>query len=132
MDRDLTLSLFTSGWSLYGSAVTVCFFLSDAVLLVDVGKAGRHLDHGAEIGRQHKSHSLSEYEILIGNPSAVHWVDIHGVPGARHVEAGIDAHGHQILIAQVSHNGGIHPARANSGTSGMFDFLNACVYPPGI
>lgn len=93
---------------------------------VDVGKAGKHLSQGAEIGRQHKTHALREYEILIGDPRAVRWVETHGVPkpqnfGSRHVDAGVDVHGHQIFITQVSHNGGIHPARANSGASGMSD-----------
>ncbi|KAF9649654.1 hypothetical protein BDM02DRAFT_3113500 [Thelephora ganbajun] len=90
-----------------------------------VGKAGRHLAQGAEIGRQHKSYALQVYEVLIGDPRAVHWVGTHGLPnpqnlGARHVDAGVDLHGHQIFIAQVSHNGGIHPARASGGASGAY------------
>lgn len=46
--------------------------------------------------------------------------------GARHhVDAGVDVHGYQIFITQVNHNGGIHPARANGGASGTFDFFHA-------
>jgi len=98
--------------------------VSDIVSLVDTGKAGKHLRQGAEIGRQHKSHSLHEYEILLGDPRAVRWVEARGVPnphnlGARHVDAGVDAYGQHTFVVQVSHNGGIHPARANSGASGM-------------
>ena len=104
--------------------------MSDVASLVDVGKAGKHLGQGAEIGRQNKSYALHEYEILLGNPHAVRWVEVRGVPnpenfGARHVDAGVDAHGHQIFIAQVSHNGGVHPARASSGESGMFNLFDA-------
>jgi hypothetical protein len=109
-------------------------FISDVDPLVDVGKAGKHLGQGAEIGRQNKSYALHEYEILLGNPHAVRWVEVRGVPnpenfGARHVDAGVDAHGHQIFIAQVSHNGGVHPARASSGESGMFNLFDACCEP---
>lgn len=100
--------------------------MSDIALFVDVGKAGKHLSQGAEIGRQHKSHALNEYEILLGDQRAVRWVEADGVPnphnlGARHVDAGVDMHGHEIFVVQVRHNDGIHPARANSGSSGMFD-----------
>lgn len=105
-------------------AANVGVLVSDVVSLADVGKAGKHLNQGAEIGRQHKCHALHEYEILLGDPRAVRWVETHGMPnphnlGARHVDAGVDAHGHQIFIAQVSHNGGVHPARASGGTSGI-------------
>jgi hypothetical protein len=97
------------------------------VFVVDVGKAGKHLRQGAEIGRQHKSHAFNEYEILVGDSRAVCWVETRGVPnpqnfGARHVEVGVDASGRQIFITQVSHNGGIHPARASGGASGTFGF----------
>lgn len=101
--------------------------------LVDVGKAGKHLGQGAEIGRQHRSHALHEYEILLGDPRAIRWVEAYGVPnphnlGARHVDAGVDTHGNQIFVVQVSHNGGIHPARANSGASGTFDPYDPRIY----
>jgi len=90
-----------------------------------VGKAGKHLSQGAEIGRQHKTYSYREYEVLIGDPRAVRWVETNGMPdpqkiGRRHVDAGLDVHGHQIFIAQVNHNGGIHPARADTGASGAY------------
>jgi len=90
-----------------------------------VGKAGNHLSKGAEIGRQHKSHALHEYEVLLGDPRAVRWVETNGVPnphnfGARHVDAGVDGYGNQISVVQVDHNGGVHPARANSGASGAY------------
>jgi len=90
-----------------------------------IGKAVKHLSRGAEIGRQHKSHALHEYEILIGDPRAIRWVETRGVPNphdfaARPVDAGLDGYGHQIFIAQVSHNRGVHPARASSGASGAY------------
>ena len=50
--------------------------------------------------------------------------------GARHVDAGVDVHGYQIFIAQVNHNGGIHPARANGGASGTFDLFDVRIWPP--
>ena len=51
--------------------------------------------------------------------------------GGRHVDAGVDVNGYQIFVAQVNHNGGVHPARANTGASGMFDFLDVgVVWPP--
>ncbi|KAF9779508.1 hypothetical protein BJ322DRAFT_1024388 [Thelephora terrestris] len=46
--------------------------LPDAFLVLNVGKAGKHLRQGAEIGRQHMSHAFNEYEILVGpDPRAV-------------------------------------------------------------
>ena len=59
--------------------------VSDIVSLVDTGKAGKHLRQGAEIGRQHKSHSLHEYEILLGDPRAVRWVEARGVPNPHNL-----------------------------------------------
>ena len=105
----------------------------DTASIIDVGKAGKHLGQGAEIGRHHKSHALHEYEILLGDTRAVRWVEAHDVPnphdlGTRHVDGGVDARGHQIFVAQVSHNGGIHPARANGGTSGMFCSFDSRIY----
>lgn len=103
-------------------------------MLADVGKAGKHLSQGAEIGRQDRAYPLREYEILIGDPRAVRWVNTHGVPnpqnfGARHVDAGVDAYGSHLFIAQVGHNGGDHPARASSGASGNGGrFLPARIY----
>lgn len=90
-----------------------------------VGKAGKHLGQGAEIGRQHKCYALHEYEILIGDTRGVRWVETRGAPnpsnfGARHVDAGVDGYGCKLFITQVSHNGGIHPARASSGGSGAY------------
>ena len=110
-------------------------FIPNVVLFVDVGKAGKHLSQGAEIGRQHKSHSLHEYEILVGDPRAIRWVETRGVPnpqnfGARHVEVGVDVSGHQIFIAQVNHNGGTHPARASGSASGTFRvFFGGGIWP---
>ena len=118
-----------SVWLPFHSHLRFFAFLTSSIFNVDVGKAGKHLSQGAEIGRQHKSHALREYEILIGDPRAVHWVGTHGVPNpqnfaARHVEVGVDGHGYHIFITQVNHNGGIHPARASSGASGMCDFCS--------
>lgn len=109
-------------------------FSSNVALLADVGKAGRHLNQGAEIGRQHKCYAIHEYEILVGDQRAVRWVETHGRPnpqniGARPINAGLDVHGHQIFIAQVNHNGGIHPARADSGESGTADSFDMRTYP---
>lgn len=112
------------------------FFFFDMILVVDVGKAGKHLRQGAEIGRQHKSYALHEYEILIGDPRAVRWVETRGMPNphnfaARPVDAGVDGYGYQIFVTQVNHNGGIHPARASGGASGMFDVdFSRCMWIP--
>ena len=138
--RNLTWPSFNSGWIMYGSqsqTADIGALVSDTVSIVDVGKAGRHLSKGAEIGRQHKIYALHEYEILLGDSRAVRWVETHGVPnphnfGARHIDAGVDAHGHQIFVVQVSHNGGVHPARANSGASGMFEFFDVRIRPLGV
>lgn len=90
-----------------------------------VGKAGKHLSQGAEIGREHKCHAIREYEILVGDARGIRWVETRGVPNpsnfnARHVDAGLDGHGYKLFVTQVSHNGGIHPARAHSGASGAY------------
>jgi len=72
------------------------------------------------------SHTLNKHEILLGDPLTICWVKAHGVPNPHnlhtcHIDAGVDMHRHQIFTVQVSHNGGIHPARANSSALGTFD-----------
>ena len=109
--------------------------MSDVASPIDVGKAGKHLNQGAEVGRQNKSHALHEYEILIGDPRGLRWVEGHGVPnpsnfGARHVSAGVDAYGYQIFVVRVGHAGGVHPARASSGASGMSGFFGSRIQCP--
>jgi hypothetical protein len=112
-------------------------FVSDVALLVDIGKAAKHLSQGAEIGRQDKIHALREYEILVGNDEAVDWVEAEGVPrphnfGARYVDAGVDGYGYQIFVVQVGHDGGVHPTRANSNASGAFNPFDARICPLGV
>ena len=107
------------------SQLASLLLFSDTTSLVDVGKAGKHLIQGAEIGRQHKSYPIHEYEVLIGDPRAIRWVETSGVPNARNlaarpVDAGVDGYGYPIFVTQVDHKGGVHPARASGGGSGMF------------
>lgn len=56
------------------------------------------------------------YEILLGNPNSVRWVDGHGrlnlqSLGARPVEGGYEANGTPLFIAQASIKGSIQPGK---------------------
>ncbi|EKM54212.1 carbohydrate-binding module family 12 protein [Phanerochaete carnosa HHB-10118-sp] len=97
-----------------GQPLYVCRAFHDGS--VQVGKAGANLDTGAVVGYGHKEVSVEQYELLVGNPNAVRWVEVHGQLkldrlGARPVEGGHEADGTPLFIAQAHVENGIHPGK---------------------
>ncbi|GJE92257.1 carbohydrate-binding module family 12 protein [Phanerochaete sordida] len=85
---------------------------------IQPGKASATLNTGAVIGYGHDEISLEAYEVLVGDPRAVHWVDAHGrldlnALGARPVEGGHEADGTPLFIAQAHVHNGIHPGKCS-------------------
>ncbi|THH20807.1 hypothetical protein EW146_g637 [Bondarzewia mesenterica] len=83
---------------------------------IQVGKAGPRLSQGASVGFKHKEYEVNKYEILLGDPRSVKWVDAKGKLrldhlGARPVEGGKEPDGTQQYIAQAEHDGGVHPGK---------------------
>ncbi|KAI0344718.1 carbohydrate-binding module family 12 protein [Trametopsis cervina] len=92
---------------------------------IQVGKASRAFDTGAAIGYGHKEIGLSSYEILLADPQAVHWVNARGhfkpeELGVRPVEAGREANGQPLYIAQAHYDNGIHPGKCSPHLDGAF------------
>ncbi|KAJ3298615.1 hypothetical protein HK104_010536 [Borealophlyctis nickersoniae] len=62
-----------------------------------------------------------KYEILLGYENAVKWVDCAGklnLQGNRPVEAGREADGRPLYIAQAHHKGGVHPGKCGESMDG--------------
>ncbi|KAJ3483283.1 hypothetical protein NLI96_g6428 [Meripilus lineatus] len=83
---------------------------------MQVGKAAPHFKKGATVGYAHNEIDFGTYEILLGNPNSVRWVDGHGrlnlqSLGARPVEGGYEANGTPLFIAQASIKGSIQPGK---------------------
>ncbi|ETW80945.1 carbohydrate-binding module family 12 protein [Heterobasidion irregulare TC 32-1] len=92
---------------------------------LQVGKAGRGLSKGASVGYKHKEYEVNKYEILLGDPRAVRWVDAKGALhldrlNARPVEGGREPDGTPQYIAQAEHGGGTHPGKAATIFEGAF------------
>ena len=59
---------------------------------------------------------MPTYEILLGDPRAVRWVNFRGrldlqELAARPVEAGRESNGTPLYVAQCHHNNGVHPGK---------------------
>ncbi|KZS98393.1 hypothetical protein SISNIDRAFT_546349 [Sistotremastrum niveocremeum HHB9708] len=81
-----------------------------------IGKAAPEMPEGAVAG---------QYEVLLGNPRLVRWVDFEGTfdidrLGAIPVEGGHEANGQVLYIAQAEYNGGVHPGKVGATTDGAY------------
>lgn len=68
---------------------------------------------------------MPTYEVLLGDPRAVRWVNFRGrldlqELGARPVEAGREANGTPLYIAQGHHNNSIHPGKISEKLNSAF------------
>jgi len=72
---------------------------------------------------------LDRYEILVGNPNAVQWVNLSGrfnleaLGGLRPVEGGREPGGAPQYIAQAPYHGAVHPGKACE------EFSGGCLIP---
>ncbi|KAI0093201.1 carbohydrate-binding module family 12 protein [Irpex rosettiformis] len=92
---------------------------------IQVGKTAGHWTNGAVIGYAHKEIAVPTFEVLLADPRAVQWVDAKGhfKPqdlNVRPVEAGREADGTPIYIAQAHLNNGVHPGKASPHLDGAF------------
>jgi len=90
---------------------------------VHPGKAGRNLRKGGVIGYGGKEIEVEDYEVLLGNPSSVRWVDVRGNfsasnLGGQPVEGGREKNGNALYIAQAPIKGAVHPGKTNEGFNG--------------
>ncbi|KAA1475143.1 carbohydrate-binding module family 12 protein [Dentipellis sp. KUC8613] len=93
---------------------------------IQVGKASSRFGKGAVIGFKHKEIEVGTYEILLGDPRAVRWIDAHGkfrpgnLQGLRPVEGGREDDGSLLFIAQAEHHGGLHPGKCSERLDGAY------------
>jgi hypothetical protein len=78
---------------------------------IQVGKASPSFPKGAIVGFKRDEIDYDTYEVLVGDQQAVHWVDVRGklnlnnLNGCRPVEAGKEANGDPLYIAQGVYKG---------------------------
>jgi len=92
---------------------------------LQLGKASNWFSKGAVIGYDNEEIQLDTYEILIGNPQAIQWVDVIGDfnpnnVGARLVDGGKENDGTPLFIAQAPINGSLTPGKIRQGLGGAF------------
>jgi hypothetical protein len=92
---------------------------------VQVGKAASHFNEGGVIGYGHQEVSVPTYEILVGDQRSVHWVDQNGDVdlkelGAKPVEAGHEADGTPLYIAQGLVEGSTQPGKCSTKLRAAF------------
>jgi len=94
---------------------------------IQPGKASDWFKKGAVIGYKRDEIQLETYEILVGRPDAVQWVDASGTFNSsswesryRLVEGGRENNGAQLYIAQAPYDGGVHPGKIAEGYHGAF------------
>ncbi|KZV97209.1 carbohydrate-binding module family 12 protein [Exidia glandulosa HHB12029] len=80
---------------------------------IQVGKCSREFRKGAIIGYGHDEIEYDTYEVLVGDNRGVRWVDVNGKlnlgrQGIRPVEAGREADGTPLYVAQAQVKGGTH------------------------
>eukprot|EP00842_Homolaphlyctis_polyrhiza_P002114 jgi/Hompol1/2903/HPOL_006262-RA len=87
-----------------------------------VGKGGRSFGglipfHGREI-------QVDVFEVLIGSPQSVRWMEASGIVNpamfSKLIEGGHENEGRATFIAQAQYSGGVHPAKAVPGSNGAY------------
>ncbi|TFK89702.1 carbohydrate-binding module family 12 protein [Polyporus arcularius HHB13444] len=92
---------------------------------VKIGKASNHFQKGGVIGYAHEEIHLPKFEVLVGDPRAVRWIDWEGRVdlerlGARPVEGGREADGTPLFIAQAHHHDAIVPGKCGPKLKAAF------------
>ncbi|KZT09204.1 carbohydrate-binding module family 12 protein [Laetiporus sulphureus 93-53] len=85
---------------------------------IQVGKVSPAFERGAVVGYGSHEAQLPKYEILVGDPRALRWVDVHGRLnvhhlGARPVEGGQEADGTLLYIAKAQQGNNIVPGKVS-------------------
>ncbi|KDQ57662.1 carbohydrate-binding module family 12 protein [Jaapia argillacea MUCL 33604] len=101
-------------------------FHDGAIML---GKASPNLKKGGAIGYKKEEIPLDTYEILLGNPQAVRWVQAAGKInvaslGARPVEGGKEDNGEPLYIAQAPYKGNVVVGKASAVLDGAYVTYN--------
>jgi len=110
-----------------GAPLYICRAYHEGGLMI--GKACSVFKKGAVIGYKKEEIHLDKYEILVGNPHAVRWVNLSGqfnlesLGGLRPVEGGREPGGAPQYIAQAPYHGAVHPGKACE------EFGNGCFIP---
>jgi len=90
---------------------------------IQPGKVSPKSNKGAVIGYAHKEVDCPKYEILVGNPSAIRWVQTSGSfnPGsvrATPIEGGREPNGTPLFIAQAPYKGNVVPGKCSEKLGG--------------
>ncbi|KAF7979886.1 hypothetical protein HWV62_40673 [Athelia sp. TMB] len=106
-----------------GHTLYICRAFQDGG--IQLGKASNWFQKGAVIGYSNEEIQLDTYEILIGDPNAVRWVDVMGdfdpnALGARPVEGGKENNGSPLYIAQAPIHGSVTPGKIRQDFGGAF------------
>ncbi|KAI8892569.1 hypothetical protein BC833DRAFT_611310 [Globomyces pollinis-pini] len=94
---------------------------------VHIGKVSPTMKGGMELGWGCKARVIKEYEILVGNPNAVRWIDGRGklmaqnhnfqgtylVPGGNNKE-------YPLYVGRTMYEGGVHPGKVGPDCNGCY------------
>ncbi|KZT67294.1 carbohydrate-binding module family 12 protein [Daedalea quercina L-15889] len=90
---------------------------------IQIGKVSPAFQKGAVVGYGFKEVSLPKYEVLVGDPHALRWVDARGrlnvqSLGARPVEGGREKDGTPLFVARVQHDNNVIPGKVSEKLDG--------------
>jgi hypothetical protein len=93
---------------------------------IQLGKAANVFKKGAVIGYKNDEIHLETYEILVGNPNAVKWVQLSGrfnegaLQGLRPVEGGRENDGTPLFVCRAPHHNAVHPGKCSPKLDGCY------------
>jgi len=96
---------------------------------IQPGKVSAKSQKGGVFGYGGKEIDTPKYEILVGNPDGVRWVQTSGALdldnlGAQAVESGREPTGAQLYIAQAPYHGAVIPGKAGPKLNGALVTAN--------
>jgi len=110
----------------HGKNLYICRAFHEGGL--QVGKASSVFNEGGVIGYKHHEIPFGTYEILVGKPDAVRWVESSGTinveslksRGYEPIEGGHEDNGTPLYVVQAPYNNGVHPGKASTGLPSAF------------
>ncbi|KAH9924314.1 carbohydrate-binding module family 12 protein [Epithele typhae] len=122
--KDIPTNIAIAGGQEHGQPHYICRAFHEGSL--QIGKASPIFEKGGVIGYAHKEFHMPKFEVLVGDPRAIRWIDMEGrfdpekLGGARPVEGGREADGTPLYVAQGMYNNAIIPGKCSTHLSAAF------------
>jgi len=108
----------------HGKNLYICRAFHEGSL--QIGKASPVFNEGGVIGYKHHEIAVGTYEILVGEPDAVYWVessgtiDLNNFKNLALVEGGREDDGTPLYVVQAPYHDALHPGKASTKLPGAF------------